>query len=227
MVLLRLAVLLAVFANLVFYAWNRNAPGDTGDGREPRRLAAQVAPEKLRLVPAAELKALEAPSIPSVAPVTANGSREACRLVTGLKAADGERLRAAWQARLPELHFKRLPIDTAPMYQIAIDGLPGRAAAEAKLAEVRALGIKSEVSYVNPAPSRYALVFATFRSEAGAREYLADLAHRGVKSARIVTHPSSPQESRIEARGPEAGLARLAELLKPLTGAKLEECATP
>lgn len=224
MVLLRLAVLLAVFANLVFYAWNRGYPGDTGDGREPRRLAAQMAPEKLRLVPAAELKALEGPP---AAPLTTNGSREACRLVTGLKAADGERLRAAWQARLPEFHFKLIPIDTAPLYQITINGLPSRAAAEAKLAEVRALGIKSEVSHVNPAPGRYTLIFATFRNEAGAREYLADLAHRGVKSARIVTHHPSPQESWIEARGAEAGLVRLVELLKTLTGANLEECAAP
>lgn len=208
---LRLAFLLLALINLVFYVWSQGYLGSTNDGREPQRLAAQVAPEKLRLVTQEQ----QQPEPP----------RESCRRASGLKAVEGERLLAAWQARWPSARIKLIPQETAPMYQITITGLPSRAAADTKLAEVRARGVKSEVTYANPAPDRFALIFATFRSEAGAREYLESFERQGIRSARIVTHRPTPTAAQIEVRGPEAVLTELPGLLKGIGGATLEECS--
>lgn len=210
MAALRLACLLLVLANLLFFVWSQGYLGHASDGREPQRLSAQLAPEKLRLV------APEAPVPDQI--------REICRRVSSLRTNQGERLLADWKARLPEAVFKLSPLEGAPMYQVAIPNLPSRVAAEGKLAEVRALGVKSEVSFASQGMDRVALIFATFRNEAGAREYLASLERRGVRSARILSQHFPATEAQIEIRGPDNLQERLPELLTGLPGLTLGEC---
>ncbi|CAB1371060.1 hypothetical protein [Denitratisoma oestradiolicum] len=208
MAALRLACLLLVLANLLFFVWSQGYLGSTTSGREPLRLSAQLVPEKLRLVAPEQL-------------------REICRLASGLRTDQGEHLLADWKARLPEAIFKLVTLEGAPMYQVAIPGLPSRAVAESKLAEVRALGVRSEVSFVSPSPDQVALIFATFRNEAGAREYLTGLERRGIRSARLLLQHSIATEAQIEIRGPAALQDRLPDLLAGVSDLTLTECATP
>lgn len=56
---MKLAFLLLLLANLVLLAWQQGVFGPAEAGREPQRLALQIAPEKVRLLGRDELAALQ------------------------------------------------------------------------------------------------------------------------------------------------------------------------
>ncbi|MBS3936389.1 MAG: hypothetical protein KGZ43_09465 [Sulfuritalea sp.] len=49
---MRIAFLVLLLANLVLFVWGQGHLGTQGAGREPERMAQQLAPEKLRIVQA-------------------------------------------------------------------------------------------------------------------------------------------------------------------------------
>lgn len=49
---MRVAFLILLLANIVLFLWGRGYLGTLDAGREPGRMAQQVAPEKLRIVQA-------------------------------------------------------------------------------------------------------------------------------------------------------------------------------
>lgn len=48
---MRLALLILLMVNVLLFAWGQGYLGTQEAGREPERLARQLAPEKLRIVP--------------------------------------------------------------------------------------------------------------------------------------------------------------------------------
>lgn len=49
---MRIVVLVLLLANVILFAWGQGYLGTQDAGREPQRIAQQVAPEKLRILPA-------------------------------------------------------------------------------------------------------------------------------------------------------------------------------
>lgn len=47
---MRIVFLVLLLANLVLFVWGQGHLGTQGAGREPERMAQQLAPEKLRIV---------------------------------------------------------------------------------------------------------------------------------------------------------------------------------
>lgn len=68
---MRIAFLVLLLVNVVLFAWGQGYLGMPDDGSEPSRLAQQIAPEKLRILPAPASPPLSPPAdLPADPPVT-------------------------------------------------------------------------------------------------------------------------------------------------------------
>ena len=203
---LRLVFFLLVFANLAFFAWAQGYLGGGDAGREPQRLARQIAPEKLL-----------------VAVVEDKEAKAACRLVSGLTAEAAENLKAVLGRNGLAAEVKLAAV--VPRFWVHIPQQPNRAAAEKKAAELRGLGIKDFSIVLDEGPNRHALSLALFGDEAEAMAHLQGLGRRGVRSARIEVREQAPLPAIVRVQGPaEAVGKRLPELLGKLPEAKVADC---
>lgn len=210
---LRLSVLLLIFANLLLFAWGQGYLGARDTGREPERLEAQKSPEKLHVVAngADASSADEAPA--------ADSSGPECRRIAGFaaKPIDAKQWMAAAQEKLPKAKFNLIP-GTAT-FDVAIIGLRGNEGAEAKLQELKKLGIDLPAKTVKETADRVSLVFITAPTEAEAKNFLGGLNAKGVRTARVVPHPAQAQ---VEITGADA--AQLKDLLAANETLRAEEC---
>lgn len=206
----RAAFLLLVFANLAFFAWARGYFGEGEPGREPQRLASQLAADKLRIVAVA-------PAGDKAAAVTT----AVCRLVTGLPLAAVE----AFRTELAGLSVDIKPVEESPSFWVHIPPQPNKAAADKKATELKALGIKDFYIVQDEGANRYAISLGLFKSEAAANEFLQSMAKRNVKSARIEVRESAQQQARAIVKGAgDVVDKRLPGLLAKVPGAAVAEC---
>jgi hypothetical protein len=214
----RALFLLLVFANLGFFAWAQGYFGGQEQGREPQRLASQVAPEKLRIVAATSTAvtpvtptAAGAPAVPPLG----------CRLVTGLPLSEVD----AFKAELVGVSVEVKPAEAATSHWVHIPPQASKAAADKKAAELRALGVTDFYVVQDEGPSRNAISLGLFRSEAAASELLQNLAKRGVRSARIEVREAPRRHTQALVKGPSELLdGRLPGLVAKLPGAATTEC---
>lgn len=213
---LRASFFLLIFINLVFFAWGQGYFGGGDPNREPDRLAQQLQPEKLRVI-AANGKASAVASAP-----TSGGGEIACRIVGGLAMLDAEALKAATQAAGFEAQL--MPQVDPAHYLVVIADLPNLAAAEKKAAELKRFGVEQQETVALDG-GRQEIVLGRFPAEPAAREFLAGLNKRGIKSARVDTRDQPPAKARVELRGAAANLLQqLPKLIAPHADAALTEC---
>lgn len=211
MVILRTSFYLLILANLVLFAWGQGYFGERDASREPQRLAQQFNQEQVRVV---RISGGEA--TPGVA----------CRIVAGLSAADAATLAGAAQAAGAGWQAKLLRDEPAPDYRVVIGELAGRAVAEKKSGELRALGVKE--FFQEEAGGQYTLVLASFGDEAAAKEALAAYAKKGLRTAKVEARSRQADKPRVELRAPATALVRsLPGLLASYAGAAVTECAAP
>ena len=215
--MLRIALLVIVLANLMFFVWSQGYLGGTDSGRETQRLLAQVAPEKLQLQPAAAPPPLAAPVAP--APL--------CRRISGFAAEGGEGLASDFRAKLPGLAITSSMSDLAARFVVAIGGLASKEAAATKLAQVKAFGVTAALSVEEEGGGSYRIVIGSAVTSAAANEQLANLSKRGLKSPRVLEVQAASKTTVLELRGAEAGFAPLAGLLNAYPGAHVEDCPPP
>lgn len=72
-----------------------------------------------------------------------------------------------------------------PRFLVHIPPLPGRSAADRKAAEIAQLGVRDFHVVTEEGPTQFSIFFGQFGSEQAADEFLASLASKGVRSARI------------------------------------------
>lgn len=202
---LRLAFFLLIFANLVAYAWTQGYLGGNDAGREPQRLASQIAPDRLRIVAAG-------------LPV-----KPACRVVTGLPPDAAESFKAALAGSGIAVDIKQ-PEETNS-YWVHLPPQPNRATADKKAAELKKLGVTDFYIVQDPGPNRFAISLGLYKSDAAAAEFLKGLTKRGVRSARVEVREKPPQTARLSVQGPVAVVNKhLAELLARLPDARAADC---
>ena len=206
---LRIFFYLLVLANLVFYAWSQGYFGTVDENREPQRLTQQLQAEKLRLAPLAQ-------------PPAAKSDESACRLVGGLAMTEAETLKAAMVAAKLDAQIQPLP--EPRIHLVVIAELANKAAAEKKAAELARLGIANHEA-VALGDGRHEIVLGRFPEEAAARELLADLSRKGLKSARVDSRDQPALKAGVEARGPASALLQqLPLLIAPHAGATVGKC---
>jgi cell division septation protein DedD len=204
---MRLLVFLLIFANLLFFAYSQGYFGQNASP-DAQRLAKQINPERLTVLERsgeqiAELPPPEAPlpqetSQPAAAPEVASSVPSvpapaplpvasppppvtACALFNAAAADDLQPV--SDQARLAGLHAN-LATHRDTTWWVFIPPAANRQAAIRKTGELLALGI-SEYFIMPEGPQQFAISLGVFSQEEAARNYLATLRDKGVRSARM------------------------------------------
>lgn len=206
---MRLLFLLLLFANLILFAWGQGYFGTMETGREPARLARQIAPDRIVLVREAKPE-----------PRT-------CRRVFVDTLAHAEELaRKAsqekdWKVGAPQA------LAEPPAHWLIVPQLANAAVAEKKKAEYLRLGAKeAEPLSVAGEIGPYVLSLGVFREESHARALLEELSKKGARTLRIVPRDLPPQRHALDLEAPAAELERKLSAWLP-TGAETLPCAGP
>lgn len=227
MKLLKILTVLLLLVNLCLlpFATGRVAV-DAANG-ESARMSAQIAPERIRLVfPSQaqhEAPASPAPAIvPSMAAIAPPSPLEPapphCRLVSHLSRAQTDALLQAARA-LEGVQASEQAAVEARSWWVNIPPLPNRQAAERKLAELKALGIKEVALMPDSDPNRNAISLGLFKNEAAAREVLDALVGRGLRNARITVREGGANLFDVRLKANPERLDQLWHALPPELGA--------
>lgn len=205
--MLRAFAAAVVVANLLFFAWAQGwlasfvAPPMHGE-REPQRLAAQVRPEAVRVmpVPAAASAAAERTACLRAGPFTDAdvGIAEAALLGSGVPAS-------AWQRDTDQ---------QAGAWLVYMGPFADAAALRQKDEELRRLRVGAEEvrAPVDLAPG---LALSRHASRPAADEALQQFTDRGVRTARVVSVPPPPQQHWLRVPRADARLQERLQALQP------------
>jgi hypothetical protein len=215
--MLRLAVLVLLLANAVYFSWSQGLLASWGfaptQQSEPQRLEQQLKPEAVRVLNADEVRRIELAASTRAPDCLMAGPLEEAQIVR-VKQALGAWPAGSWS------------VDTLvepSRWIIYMGKYPTAESLNRKKAELRQLGISFDgLSNEALEPG---LSLGSFGSEADANRQLEKLGDRGVHTARVV-------QERAEVRGQVVKLptvddtlrARLDELKPALGGKNLRAC---
>lgn len=198
---MRTIVLLLLLANLTFLGYRLLDNASTG---EAIRLAEQVQPEKIRLLSPQQVAALGPAKTAALADVCAEWG----------PFADAERNGVLTE--LEPLALGRLLTqkrsEVATPYWVFVPPLANRAAAEQRVADIKARGVK-DAFIVDSGPQRLSIALGVFRSEEAAGAFAAQLVQQGVTGARSAPRAQPMALISFVIRDPPAeAVAKLREL---------------
>lgn len=239
MTIVRTLVLVLLLANLLLLVAGRGLFGGAPSG-EPGRLAAQIEPQKIRLVAPGEAAKPVGPAeqpAPASEPVPGQAAApagkaevapqpERCVAVAGLSAEQV----AALKAKLgPEDSLKlRDRAQEGSSWWVNLPPLPDRETAIKRAEELRGQGVAGAFIIREEGEHRNAVSLALFRNEAAAQEFMRQLQIKGVKGARITVRSVPGARHTLDMRGPADRVAETVELaLAANSAARRGECARP
>ena len=225
---MRVLFLLLVFANLAFYAWWRyGAPADAAD---PAPLSRQIAPERLKVIPAASLPPVAAASKPP-APATAAPAPAAaaptlaCMEWGSFTLADAPRAEKALEPLALGARLAQRRTEEMAAWWVFIPPQGSRQGALKKASELKTLGVDEYFIVQEEGEHRWALSLGVFRSEEAAQARLAALRAQGVRTARIGARETVVPKIWLQVKSADAALqARLKDIARQLEGSELRDC---
>ena len=213
MQVLRTLFFLLVLGNLLLFVWGQGYFGTTGGG-EAERLSAQIEPDKLRIAGKGTPPAK-----------AAEPSREECRALAGLEREAAERFVALLSERDAQLKVSQRALEEPRSWWVHIPPLPNSAQADKKAAELSKLGVKDFYVVREGGANQFAISLGLFKNEESAKEYLAVLQKKTVKSARIQAREAAGSKTVVELRGSAEQLARAqADLPAEFSGLSKADC---
>lgn len=217
---MRALFLLLVLANVGFFAW-ANFFAELDAQSDPRPLARQVAPEKLRILPADP-----AAKPPAAAPKpAAEAARSACLEWGGFTAAEAARAVEALGPLAPGSRITQRQSEDTASWWVYISPRANRQDAQKKAAELKALGIDDYFIVQDEGPMRFAVSLGVFKTEAAAAGHLEALRGKGVKTAQVGARDTPLQKTYLQVRGADdAFAARLRETAPSFAGSEVREC---
>ena len=223
--MLRLLVAVLILANLAFYAWTQgmldNMIGVRAQGdREPDRLTRQVKPETIRVLPAASATAIAA---------TVTDTPPACLEAGPYTPAQITAAEGVLQTVLPAGSWASLKTESPGVWIVYMGKYPNRDALQKKADELKRLKITFEELRNAPPELADGLALGRFDNRAAADKALAEVAQRGVRTARVMplSAPAVTHSLRVE-RADTTLQARLAGLrAEALLGKAFTACAKP
>lgn len=222
--MLRLLVVLLVLANLGFYAWTQgmldNVVGVRSQGdREPDRLSRQIKPETIRVLPASAVTAAVAVTA-EAAPVCLEAGPYSPAQIA---AAEG-----VLQTVLPSGSWSSFKTDAPAAWIVYMGKYPNREALQKKADELKRLRISYEEVHGTSAELDDGLSLGRYDNRAAADKALAEVAQRGVRTARVANLPVTSQHHLRVERADATLQARLAGLrAEALQGKVFNACAKP
>jgi hypothetical protein len=224
---LRALVLALVLANAGYFAWTQGwldtfTGQRAGSQREPDRLARQLRPESvLILSPSSALPPITSP----VASAVSSSVAGACLEAGPFSAAEADAAASAVQAALRPGSWADVKTDRPGSWLVYMGRYPDRELLAKKKEEIARIKLAFE-DVRSPPSLDPGLSLGRFDDRAGAEEALAQLALRGVKSARVVelAPASSSHMLRVDAAD-EALVRQLGELKSAALGKGFAPCA--
>lgn len=208
---MRTILVLLLLANLTLFGYTRL---DGIGGGEAVRLAQQVQADKIKLLTPREVAVLGPAKVAALADVCLEWG----------PFSDNDRARALGDLAslaLGSLMSMRRQ-EVAGAFGVAAGGFPGRAAAERRMAELRAKGV-NDIVVQDAGGGEFALALGVFHSEDAARARIALLDSYGTRNAKIVPRQQTLSQTLIVVRDPQAPtVARLKELQPAYPGADLK-----
>jgi len=233
--------LLLVLANLAAYAWWRyGSPADSGLDRQP--LARQIEPEKLKIVPPAELAApparkpvasppaasAAAPPAPPVAAPAAAASAPAllaCLEWGSFTLTDAPRAEKLLEPLALGTRLAQRRTEETAGWWVFMPPQGNRQAALKKAAELKNLGIDEFFVVPDEGPYRWAVSLGVFRNEDAARARLAALRAQGVRTAQVGPREMVVPKLWLQVSAVDAATeARLKEAAAQIEGSELRPC---
>jgi hypothetical protein len=207
---MRILVLLLLLANLTLLGYTKLDSLGTGEGV---RLAQQIQPDRIVLLSPQQVAALGPSKVSALADVCVEWG----------PLSDTEKARAL--ASLEPLDLAKLisqkKVEVVANYWVFIPPAANRSAAERRLEELKALGVK-DLLLVDGGPQRFAISLGVFRTEDAAQARLAALEAQGVKTARIGARVQAIAQTALVVRDPPApAVARLKELQGSFPGSEI------
>jgi hypothetical protein len=218
----RILVLLLVLVNLVLLVWRQGGfSGGVPPGREPQRLARQIAPEAIKLLTAeqlAALRAIEQPGADALATI-------ACVELGDFDDASLARI----QGRLAELalgeRLRARRVEAPAWFVVYLPAAATRAEAERTALELRGRGIRDLVVMGPNTPTPNAILLGSFRDQELAQRHQADLTRRGISGVQVAARGSGAESTRFEIGDVDPALARqLAEIQKDFPQSRVGTC---
>lgn len=180
--------------------------GKEGNGKAPEAVA--ETPE--RPAPAATEPASAAVAAKEEATPAKPAPTAACFAWNGLSSAEADRLSALLAEKFDSFRqSRRVVASEGSGWWVFIPPLPSKADADKKAGELKALGVTDYFVIQEAGPNRFALSLGVFSAEAGARDRLAELKSKGVKSARSGPRPGKDALHVLTASGPADRVAAL------------------
>ena len=220
---MRAAFLFLLLANIAVVAWQLGLFGVAAEaGREPQRIARQIAAEKIRPLTPEQVAALRG---------TAKAAGAATAGLACVEFGDfDEASLARIQARLAalalgeRLHARRV---SAPgWYIVYLPPLATRAEADRVAQELRGRGVRDLVVMGQNSAMPNAIVLGWFRNPELAQRHQAELLRRGVVGVQTTPRAGDTETTRFEIRDVDAALTQqLAEIQKEFPQSQLGPCA--
>ena len=215
--MLRLIVLALILANAAYFAWSQNLLAAWGiapaQQSEPQRLAQQIRPQAIRVLPADEARRLEAASAARAPECLQSG------VLDDTQSAAVKQALQSWPAGS---WWFEPAIDPA-RWIVYMGKYASADAVSRKKAELRQLGVSFEA--LTNASLEPGLSLGNYASEAEATQQLEGLGRRGVHTGKVM-------RERDEVRGQQLKLPAVDETLRPrldelkiaLDGKNLKTC---
>lgn len=210
---MRLAFFLLLLVNVALYPFVSGLIAGRGDGSEPLRMASQMKPDSIRILPLDDQPPVaESVAAPDTAEAVVADTevQTVCRALDGLSREQVDALNARIGAQQIALQLSEAEQTETTAWWVHIPDMQTRQLAERKQAELRALGVREMIVMADPAdPQKLAVSLGLFKTELAAKELLATLNGQGVRSARIAPREGRAGRYRVEVRGAGPALAAL------------------
>lgn len=207
--MLRLAVIVLLLANALYYAWSQGLLRALGAApqqqSEPQRLQQQIRPETLQVLKAGPADGADPGAVQPAGAQASAAQPSECLQAGPFDAAQTEALRAAAAAALPPGSWL---LDATPLparWMVYMGRFDDADALARKRNELRAYKIDVDRAGGALDPG---LSLGRFASEEAARRELAHLAGKGVRTARVI-------RERAEAPGFTLRLPAVGDTLRP------------
>jgi hypothetical protein len=200
---MRTLIVLLLLANLALFGYTQM---DSAGSGEAARLAEQVQPDRIRLLTPQQVATLGPAKVAALADVCLEWG----------PFNDGERARAL--AELEPAGLGRLltqkRVENTTAYWVFVPRLANRTAAERRLAELKAAGVR-DLFVVDAGPQRLAISLGVFRTEEAAIAHVAQLGRLGIADARTGPRQQVVVQTLLVVRDPEAALVTRVKAAQP------------
>lgn len=214
--MLRLIVLVLLLANASYFAWSQGLLASVGlapaPQSEPQRVAQQIKPEAIRVLPGDEARRIE---------TAATGPAECLQagLFTDSEAASLKQALDTW----PASSWAIEPATEPARWIVYMGKYPDAAALDKKKSELRALSVSFE-PLGNPSLEP-GLSLGGYPTEAAAKQQMEALGQKGVHTAKVLQEKPEAKGQQLRLPAIDDALrGRLDDLKSALNGKPLKAC---